>query len=234
MPSSLLKISNYKKIRGRLFAAATGIFFGWGIGVGLQAVSEELVSTSVGIVNKEVMTSREVYARFLMDIALSDPSQLQKSSFRLPAVESPRFGDLLSQNLTEWMVFFESLGFSSMQVSNAQVVSQYDKAERVLSSFAIWLSLKIEPSEAKELLKRYLQANKFIQYRVSSAQIPIADEEALRFYQENQSQYGAIPFADSEASIRSVLVQKQKEKRLKDWVSMLQSKYGMRNLLAEQ
>lgn len=196
--------------------------------------ANELISTSVGLVNQETMTSRDVYARFLIDTALSDPAQFKKLSFRLPAVESPRFGELLNQNLTEWMVYLESLNFPSIQVSSDLVDQKLNQAIKILESVPAWKTLKVERSEGQIILKKYLQANRFIQYRSSSAQVPVSAEEALKYYEENQSRFGALPFADFEESIKAVLIQRQREKRLKDWVSMLQNKYSARNLLAEQ
>lgn len=191
-----------------------------------------LISTSVGRVKDHVVTSREVSMHFFIKHALTLPSEgLQQK--RVPPLESTAFSEHVTQLLLEQVVFLESQNFPVAKVSDTEMAAAKVKVNARLKNVAAWTKLQATNAEIDTLLRHLLQSENFIQFKVSSSSVPVTDAEAKDYYEANSLRFGNLPFENFKDNIKSYLTKTQSEKRLKEWYEVLQTKYKVRNFLAE-
>lgn len=191
----------------------------------------ELISTGVGMVRGQVMTSREVQIQNMLEIALyaKDPGdKLQKLK-----ADSKAFSKAVQDSLLESVVALEAQNFNVVQLSPEEVQASERKAQRSLKNSSAWRDLRVSPAEFEGGLKRKLQFKKFVQFRSQSSILPVTDMEAQKYFNENRLKFGNLPFENFKENIKSFLSRSQVDKRLKDWYEVLLSKYQVKNLIAE-
>lgn len=189
----------------------------------------ELVSTGVGMVRGQVVTSREVQIQNLIEIALDE----KNPKFRLLSLDSKAFNKATQDVLLETVVALEAKSFNVVQISSEEFESAKKKVLKSLKISPVWASLQVTPQELDSSLRHKIQARKFIQFRAQSSGLPVTDSEAQRFYNENKAKYENVPFENSKEEIKSLLSKQQVDRRLKDWYDVLLSKYQVKNLIAE-
>ncbi|MBX3022373.1 MAG: hypothetical protein KF799_11935 [Bdellovibrionales bacterium] len=196
-----------------------------------QAQAGELISTGVGLVRSQVVTSREVQMQNLLEVALYEKAA--KDKLRILALDSKAFAKGVQDALLEAVVSLEAQNFNLMQISADEIKFAEKQALKVLKDNRQWKELQIAPRELESALRRKLQAKKFIQFRAESSILPVTDAEALRYFEENRLKFGDLPFENFKENIKSYLSKNQVEKRLKDWFDVLLSKYQVKNLISE-
>lgn len=190
-----------------------------------------LLTTAVGRVKDHVVTSREVQMNQAVEQALH---QDQKAKIKVPQdPDSPSFAKQVTAVLLEWVVHLEAKNMVVAEVAAAEMASSESQVKSRLLKNEEWKSLKVTERELEGVLRRKLQAKKFIRFRADSSVVPISDMEAQRYFEQNRLKFGALPFDNFRAQIRSFLAKQQVEKRLRDWFEVLQAKYQVRNFLAE-
>lgn len=194
------------------------------------APAADLVSTGVGLVRSQALTSREVQIQNYLETALYDKDP---KKFRPPALDSKAFAKSVQDALLEAVVSLEAQNFNLMQISADELKTAERQVLRVLKDNKDWKRLQAAPREIERGLRRKLQAKKFIQFRSESSVLPVTDPEAQRYYEENKGKFGNLPFENLKENIKSYLSKAQVEKRLKDWFDVLLSKYQVKNLIAE-
>jgi hypothetical protein len=191
----------------------------------------ELVSTGVGLVRGQVLTSREVQYSTLMETALYDKKPDGK--LKTLGLDSKAFAKAVQDALLESVVALEAQSFNVMSVSPEELRTAERQVNRRLSGNRDWKNLEVKPKELDSALRRKLQAKKFIQFRADSSVLPVTDVEAERYFQENRAKFGDLPFENFKENIKSYLSKTQVDKRLKDWFDVLLSKYQVKNLISE-
>lgn len=191
----------------------------------------ELISTGVGMVRGQVLTSREVQIQNLIETALYDKEP--KANLKKLSLDSKAFAKAVQDSLLESVVSLEAQNFNVVQLAPDELSSAERKAMAVLKPSAAWKDLKVSPKEFEAGLKRKVQAKKFIQFRAQSSVLPVTDSEAQKYFSENRLKFGNLPFENFKENIKSYLSRAQVEKRLKDWYDVLLSKYQVKNLIAE-
>ena len=93
--------------------------------------------------------------------------------------------------------------------------------------------MKVTGVELRAQIKRKLQAKKFINFKADSSVVPVTDEEAERYFKENRSKFGAMPFENFKENIKTFLARQQVDRRLRDWFEVLRNKYKVRNLASK-
>lgn len=197
-----------------------------------QIASSSLISTSVGRVKDHVLTSREVGIHFYIENALSNPAR-SLQVLKVPGIETRAFSDQVSKSLLEQVVYIESQNFPVAKVSDADLSSSRSKANQRLSGVSGFKELEATPEEVERIVRQHLQAKKFIQFKENSSTVPVTDAEARDYYESNKLRFGNLPFENFKDNIKAYLTKTQSEKRLKEWYEVLQSKYKVRNFLAE-
>lgn len=191
----------------------------------------EMVSTAVGMVRGQAVTSRQVQMDHLLEIALYETKP--KSQLHLLGVDSQAFAKAVKDCLLENVVALEAENFNVMQVPVDDVQKSEARARKILASSSTWKDLQVTPAELNQLVHRKLQAKKFIKFRADSSVLPVTDVEAKRYFEENQLKFGDLPFEKFKENIKSYLSKTQVDKRLKDWFDVLLSKYQVKNLISE-
>ena len=83
--------------------------------LGFQAQAGELISTGVGVIRKQVVTSREVQSLNLLEIADYDPKP--KGKLKLMGIDSKAFAKAVQDSLLESVIAQEAQSFSVMPVT---------------------------------------------------------------------------------------------------------------------
>ncbi|MGZ3721279.1 MAG: hypothetical protein ACXVA9_00030 [Bdellovibrionales bacterium] len=195
------------------------------------SVRAELVSTGVGMVRGQVVTSREVQIQNLLETALNEKNPTGK--LKLLGLDSKAFNKATQDALLETVVALEAHNFNVIQISNEEVDEAKKTVLKTLKNNSVWKSLQVSSRELDNGLHRKIQAKKFIQFRAQSSVLPVTDAEALRYFNENRTKYENLPFEKSKEDIKSYLSRTQVDRRLKDWYDVLLSKYQVKNLIAE-
>ncbi len=196
------------------------------------SASAALVSTTVGQVQDDIVTSREVGIHFFVENALfSKPAALK--DLTLPAIESRAFSQQVNNLLLEKVVYIESQNFTSAKISSNETNEAIKTVESRLKGKAQFHQIEASPNELRNAVQQMLQAKKFIQFKSESSAVPVTDNEAIRYYEENKKRFGTLPFENFKENIKAFLTRSQSDKRLKEWLEVLQSKYRVRNFQAE-
>ncbi len=195
------------------------------------AAQAELISTGVGVVRGQVMTSREVLIQNLIETALYDKDP--KANLKSPGLDSKAFAKAVQDSLLESVVALEAQNFNVVQLTPDEIQAAERKAMANLKNAAPWKELKVSPKEFEAGVKRKVQAKKFVQFRAQSSVLPVTDIEAQKYFNENRLKFGNLPFENFKENIKSYLSRAQVDKRLKDWYDVLLGKYQVKNLISE-
>lgn len=198
---------------------------------GVLASSSEILSTGVGIIRGEVLTSRQVQISQMLEIALL-PSGKPESLKLLP-LDSRAFAKALKEALQEAVVALEAENFSAISLDDAEKAQARKKAIGMLKKNKAWLELQVTDSELDRRLLIKLHAKKFVQFRTQSSIIPVTDGEARKYFEENRLKFGNLPFDNFKENIKSFLSRTQVEKRLESWYELLLNKYQAKSLMAQ-
>ena len=191
----------------------------------------KLVTQNVGMVAGKHITSREVIVNsFLEDILYR--SKKVKKIYKL----NPNNKDFVEETtavLLEMAISEEGLRFPVAQVESTELKDQRRKFLQKVRSNRAWKALQVEDLELDMQLKAKISAKKFIRFKVSSASLPITDQEAEAYFNKNRFKFDKLPFKKFKKNIKSYLNKKRVDSRLREWFEVLQIKYSIRNQLDE-
>ena len=197
----------------------------------LLAATAEVVSTGVGMVGKRTVTSREVQIQHLLEVAMSEP--LIKSDLKIYGLDSRAFAHAAQEVLLEHALALEAQTFNLMQIAAEDLAPTKRRATTILSGQDAWVSLRVEPREFDDGVRRKMQARRFIKFRAESSSLPVTDVEVQRVFDENRAKYGDLPLEKVRDKIKLAVAREQTEKRLHDWYDGLLAKYAVKNLIPE-
>jgi hypothetical protein len=188
-------------------------------------VSERLISETLGIVNKEVLASREMILSSLLENALN------KIITGIPADKEEKI-QAVNTLLLDKMVYLEAqdLGFKDFEK---------DEAERLVNSLEKTLQdaeikvYKYQKEELRSYAERKLIIRNFLKSKSGSFVSLLNDQDIQSYFDKNRLRFGSMPFAQMKENIRAFLTQQQREERLIAWIEVLKKKYGARNYLVE-
>lgn len=184
---------------------------------------------AVGRVRENVVTSREVQMNDAIEQVLYSDKPVKMSK----DFDSSSFSKKVTAVLLEWVVHLEAKNLQVAPISGSEVSVAKARAEKSLKGNSVWKGLAPTSKEIEGIISRKLQAKKFIRFRADSSVLPVSDQEAQRYFEANRVRFGNMPFENFRANIKTFLAREQVEARLKDWFEVLQSKYQVRNFLAE-
>jgi hypothetical protein len=197
--------------------------------LGSFAAQAEMISTGVGLVRGQVVTSRQVQIQNFIESALYE----KPPKFKLLAVDSKAFNKATQEDLLEAVVALEAHNFNVIQISPEEIHEAEVQVQKLLKNNSAWKSLQVSSYELESGLRQKIQAKKFIQFRAQSSVLPVTDAEALRYFNENRLKFDNLPFENFKENIKSYLSRTQVDRRLKDWYDVLLSKYQVKNLISE-
>ena len=191
----------------------------------------EVVSTGVGMVGKRAVTSREVQIQHFLEVVMTEP--VIKSDLRLYELDSRAFARAAQEVLLEHVVALEAQSFNLMQISADELARTKRQVTTALGGSSAWSTLRVDPREFEDGIRRKLQARRFIKFRAESSALPVTDVEIQKTFNENRAKYGHTTLDKVRDQIKSSIVQVQIEKRLHEWYDGLLGKYAVKNLIAE-
>lgn len=198
----------------------------------LPAAAAKVISSSVGQVKDRIVTSREVQINQALEQLLY-PEKKSSEVKILTDFDSPSFAKQVTAVLLEWVVHMEANQVAVSRATEDDLQNAHSKVKSALQKNSAWKSLRVTSKELDSTLKRKIQAKKFIRFRADSSVVPVSDLEAQRYFDQNRTRFGNLPFDNFRVGIKSLLARQQVEHRLKDWFEVLRGKYQVRNFLAE-
>lgn len=209
------------------------VIFWFSSAPGSLGLAKELLLSTVGKVQGEVVTSRDVYISGWIERSLYAPLGPTKKE-GLPQFQSGGFKQLVQALLLESVVALEAKSFSAVSVEAEEVETATRVLKRKLQTSSEMKRLEVELSEVKQSLQRKLIAKKFIRFKAESSVVSVTDAEAKTYFDENRLKFGDLPFENFKENIKVFLTREQVDRRLRDWFEVLQSKYRVESYNASQ
>jgi hypothetical protein len=190
-----------------------------------------IVTRVVGETGDHFVTSREVQINNFIEQVLIGKGLGQKS-YEILSGADKNFPTEVSSVLIEWVVYFEAKSFSATALAHGDVQKSMQKVEEAASSLAGWRALDVSSAELKEMVERKLTAKSFIRLKTESSLMPVTDAEAQAYFKKYRLKFGNMPFSAFRDNIKAFLIKQQTDRRLRDWLEVLQRKYKVRNFVA--
>jgi hypothetical protein len=200
---------------------------------GALSAQAKIVTRSVGVVGKNVITSRQVKISFYIDKALTfentPVNKIPKTGWGLDEQSEP-FKKQLNQKMLEMMVNEEAENFSVAHIEKEIIKDKSKKAIAILKPIEAWKDLEVEESEVESIINLKYRTRAFLKFKAETANQVISDEEGRSYYERNQVKFSGLPYDQVKGTIKEFLRQEQTQEKLKDWFEVLKRKYKVKNL----
>jgi hypothetical protein len=194
------------------------------------ANEDHLISTAAGQVGELILTSREVILYSIVENEMSNRKPLLLNS---TSVKTREFARETTAALIETGVSLEFDVFGAGEWKENEVKILAKKVLKRISANPITRQMEYDGSEVDSVVRKKLKAKQFIKFKIDSAVVPVSDKEAEDYFQQNNLKFENLPFENFKQNIKSYLMKQQSDRRLRDWFELLQSRYRVRNFLAE-
>ncbi len=185
--------------------------------------SQELISRTVAEINNDFLTSREVVLSALISSCMD--GNCDRLNLTTVKIKTDTFATLLSKTIFERLAYLESKGiFKSKKTMPAKLLAQVLQA-------APTKKYRFSANEIKKIYSLKMLAKDYVSFKDKNLSVYITDSEALNEFKVNASKYKNKTFADVKKKIKSELVQVRKRKRVEDWVTSMQLKYRVRQII---
>ncbi len=192
-----------------------------------------IITQSVGLVGKDVVTSREVQMASTIDKIINTSGSAKINSFFEVQPKDPRFAELTTTYLLERAAVMEGESFSVGLVIEDEIKAAIAQIEKATQGKSYWQSLEPDSETVKKITATKLISRNFIKLRSESMTGIMTDAEAQAYFQKNRLKFGTATFESFKENIKVFLAQQQKEEKLRSWFELLKKKYKIRNLLIE-
>lgn len=195
-----------------------------------------LITRVVGEVSDRIVTSREVQINDALEKALDAPVKnatgVGSARFKILTGREPAFAISVSRALSEWAVFLESKAFAERAPPKAEAQKQTKLAFEFWAGRPEFARLEADEAEVRDMMERKLVAREFLRIKSEASQAPITDADAMSYFRRNRLKFGNLPFEDFRDNIKAFLAKQQSERRLKEWLEVLERKYKTRNFVS--
>ena len=191
--------------------------------INFTSVRAKLITQSVAEVNSKYLTSRQVVLTALLSVCMKGPCR--KTAAVSTKVKSDLFMSQLSKAIFERLAYFESIGvFEDYEpISKTQL-------NRVMNA-SISRGLQFNQQEVLKSHRIKMLAKKYIDFKDKNLSVYISNAEAKKYYLQKKAKYPSGKLKDHLASIKKLLQEKQKRRRVEDWVVNMQSKYKVKQFI---
>ena len=176
------------------------------------------------------VTSREVRINDAVEQILTSKSGIVKTPKILTGSEK-NFPAQVNDVLIEWIIYFEAQSFAAQTVDKSDLQKSEKVVEAAVAKSPDWKKLEVSANELHELLQRKLTAKSFMKLKTESSLMPVTDADALAYFKKNRVKFGNMPFETFQENIKTYLKQQQMDRRMKDWLEVLERKYKVRNFI---
>jgi hypothetical protein len=199
------------------------------------------VSASVGIVGKDVVTSREVKISSLLEQVFEHVEKhpdLQKNkskkgaslSLLSPGLATDSFRKALNKIMVETVVLKEAETLALSEVAADEVEAIIARALPYLQNAEAWLELQVTESELRLHVQRKVRTQSFLKFKTQNSGVQITDLEAEKYFEKNKVKFGGLPFVQFKDQIKKVMAEEMVQNQLEDWFELLRRKYRVRLL----
>jgi hypothetical protein len=195
------------------------------------APSVHSVIQVVGEAKDHFLTTREVRINDAIEQVLTSKAENGKALQVLTGSEKS-FPQQVNDVLVEWIIYFEAQSFSAQPIDKVDLQKSEDLVKTRLSPLSDWKKMEVSDQELRETLSRKLTAKSFMKLKTESSLMPVTDADALDYYKKNRVKFGNAPFENFQENIKNYLKQQQMDRRMKDWLEVLERKYKVRNFIA--
>lgn len=184
-----------------------------------------IISKTVGQVGSEVITSREALQSLFVEQVLFEGKAVPAD------IDGVSFAKKLNGVIMEKVVYQEALQFRPKEIKSSDINSRVAIVRTRLKANKAWKALETSLKELKEIVRIKLVAKDFVQFKASSSVVPITEQEAKDYYEENKGKFGKADYNSLKPNITSFLNRRQVDVRLKAWFDVLKSKYRVKNFV---
>lgn len=182
-------------------------------------------------IERTIVTSREVQINDAIEQAVYG-RPLGQTQIRVLQGTEKSFAKDVQTVLREWVIYLEAKSFESGDVSHADLQKALRAVQDNVSHLPAWQGLEPSTAEVNDILERKLISKKFLRLKTDSAQVPISDAEAMAYFKKNRLRFGNMPFTSFRENIKTFLIKQQMDRRLHEWLDVLERKYKVRNFIA--
>ncbi len=193
-------------------------------GVAQPAVSQPVLTQTVGTSAFQVVTTREVRANEMVARALEreiDDTLVQVS---------PTAADHV---LTEIAVFREAQSLAAIKIEDRELQDLVQVVRKRLEKSREWKKLDVSEAELKTWVERKKVSTEFIRLKAGTLAPIVTDQEIQEYYDKNRVKFGSTPLESQKANIKIFLQKENQKQRVQEWVQALRTKYQIRNDFSE-
>lgn len=191
--------------------------------ISVTTVNAKLITQSVAEINSKHLTSRQVVLTALLSVCMK--GNCRNTAAVSTNVKSDLFVSQLSKSIFERLAYFESIGVFEDYKPITKV-----QLSRVMNA-SISKSLQFNQQEILKSHRIKMLAKKYIDFKDKNLSVYISDAEAKKYYSQKKSKYPVGKLKDHISSIKKLLQEKQKRRRVEDWVVNMQSKYRVKQFI---
>lgn len=215
--------------------AAMPIFF-LCIFASLQALPLPVIVTSaVGQVGKELVTSRKVQISTFYDrwslLPVEKRRAIVESDFQSwqVAIGSEEYKAQISSLLLEWMVSAEAQSLDTQGKPEAEIQAEAEAFIQSIGGNAAFKAMEVEASEVKKIIRIKDLSQKFLKIKLEAVDSKISEAQAKQYYQAQKQNLAGVSFESVKPIILQRLAQESQMSRLKDWFEILKRKYSVQS-----
>lgn len=183
-----------------------------------------VLTQTVGTSAYQVVTSREVKANDLIEMALAKEIRNQNVEI---STDGP------NRTLFEIAIFKEAQTLSAVKLEADELNTLVTAVKDRLQKNSDWKEIDPNENEIKTWVERKKTAHEFLKLKSSTLTSIVTEQEIQEYYDKNRVKFGSTPLADQKANIRLFLQKQSQQQRIKEWLGALKTKYQIKNDLTD-
>lgn len=180
---------------------------------------EIVISSTIGKVKDQIITSRDVKISYFIEEALA--SKKKGLSIKSLKLRSKKFSEQTNNLFLEWVIYFESQLFSVVKISQSEKSRAIAFVLQSGAKSFFWKRLYVTPKELDFLVRRKILSKKFIYFKIKSSQSSALDRDTADFYKRNKGKFEEKDLK----KIKKAFDLSAKNKRIQVWLDTLRKKY---------
>ncbi len=179
-------------------------------------------------IGESLISSRDIY----INLAVEQIVFLNKKTIKLPKLNSKLFKEVVASYIVEQLVFKEA----DLTIDKATLEGprRANKVLKQLKRDKHWKNLRPSLVELQVVINTKHTSKEVIKKRIEFAKVPISDQEVLVYFEQNKKDFAGLGINKFKENIRSLLSQRDIDKKLADWISFLRTKYSPENIASSR
>jgi|GEM_PF-3779236 len=209
--------------------------FLFGLALSTSFAAPIAVTSAVGQVGKELVTSRKVQISNFYDrwsLLPADKRQVIAEADFLSwqvTLGSEEYQAQISSLLLEWMVSAEAVSLDTQGKPEAELQAEAEAFVQSLKGNVSFKAMEVEVAEVKRIIRIKDLSQKFLKIKLEAVDSKISEAQARQYYQAQKQNLAGVPFESIKPMILQRLAQESQMSRLKDWFEILKRKYRVQS-----